>query len=260
MIRIPLLLALGVLLLATPIQAERPKPDVPPDVPTDFQALFPATPIKTEYSGEAKVHFVKGLDCLKAGDPAAAARELEEAIKLQPKVIDGHRYLAIAYSLKLQLQRVVKEYNTIFEINPGLTNVPPTWAISLKENEPLTLSMEENKRTVDEFIEGLKKLLKDERRPNPMIHAILAWIYAEKGDLKASYNETLVAIKKLPSLGNDYLDVEAGDDYMGIGESTVAPLMMDLADAMRNNLTLAKQQADVILFSLTKSPISTELP
>ncbi|HHT9139278.1 MAG TPA: tetratricopeptide repeat protein [Candidatus Tripitaka californicus] len=250
MIRIPLLLVLGVLLLATPIQAERPKPDVPPDVPTDFQVLFPDAPIQTEYTGDAKARFEKGLDCLKTGDPDAAVKELEEATKLQPKVIDGHRYLVIAYSLKLRLQRAVKEYNTIFEINPGLTNVPPT----------STLSREENKQTANEFIEGLKKLLKDERRPNPMIHAILAWIYAEKGDLKASYNETLVAIKKLPSLGNDYLDVEAGDDYMGIGESAVSPLMMDLADAMRNNLSLAKQQANVILFSLTQGSISTELP
>src|SRR3989338_6500374 len=91
MIRIPLLLVLGVLLLATPIQAERPKPDVPPDVPTDFQAIYPDTSIKTEYSGEAKARFVKGLDCLKAGDPDASAKELEEATKLQPKVIDGHR-------------------------------------------------------------------------------------------------------------------------------------------------------------------------
>lgn len=236
-------MVLGVLLLATPVQAERPKPDVPPDVPTDFQALFPAMSIQTEYSGEAKARFVKGLDCLKAGDPDASAKELEEATKLQPKVIDGHRYLVVAYSLKLQLQRVVKEYNTIFEINPNLTNVPPTSA----------LSVEENKKTANEFIEGLKKLLKDERRPNPMIYAILTWIYAEKGDLKASYDEALVAIKKLPSLGNDYLDVEAGDDYMGIGESAVSPLMMDLADAMRNNLTLAKQQANVILFSLSTS-------
>ena len=236
-------MVLGVLLLATPVQAERPKPDVPPDVPTDFQALFPAMSIQTEYSGEAKARFVKGLDCLKAGDPDASAKELEEATKLQPKVIDGHRYLVVAYSLKLQLQRVVKEYNTIFEINPNLTNVPPTSA----------LSVEENKKTANEFIEGLKKLLKDERRPNPMIYAILTWIYAEKGDLKASYDEALVAIKKLPSLGNDYLDVEAGDDYMGIGESEVSPLMMDLADAMRNNLTLAKQQANVILFSLSTS-------
>ena len=236
-------MVLGVLLLATPVQAERPKPDVPPDVPTDFQALFPAMSIQTEYSGEAKARFVKGLDCLKAGDPDASAKELEEATKLQPKVIDGHRYLVVAYSLKLQLQRVVKEYNTIFEINPNLTNVPPTSA----------LSVEENKKTANEFIEGLKKLLKDERRPNPMVYAILTWIYAEKGDLKASYDEALVAIKKLPSLGNDYLDVEAGDDYMGIGESAVSPLMMDLADAMRNNLTLAKQQANVILFSLSTS-------
>ena len=243
MIRIPLLLVLGVLLLATPVQAERPKPDVPPDVPTDFQALYPDTSIQTEYSGEAKARFVKGLDCLKAGDPDASAKELEEATKLQPKVIDGHRYLVVAYSLKLQLQRVVKEYNTIFEINPNLTNVPPTSA----------LSVEENKKTANEFIEGLKKLLKDERRPNPMIYAILTWIYAEKGDLKASYDEALVAIKKLPSLGNDYLDEEAGDNYMGIGESAVSPLMMDLADAMRNNLTLAKQQANVILFSLSTS-------
>lgn len=243
-------MVLGVFLLATPIQAERPKPDVPPDVPTDFQVLFPDTPIQTEYTGDAKARFEKGLDCLKAGDPDAAAKELEEATKLQPKVIDGHRYLVIAYSLKLRLQRAVKEYNTIFEMNPDLTNVPPTF----------TLSREENKQTANEFIEGLKKLLKDERRPNPMIHAILAWIYAEKGDLKASYNETLVAIKKLPSLGNDYLDVEMGDDYMGIGESAVSPLMIDLADAMRNNLSLAKQQAKVILFSLTQVPYGTELP
>ena len=120
--------------------------------------------------------------------------------------------------------------------------------------------MEENKRTANEFIEGLKKLLKDERRPNPMVHAILTWIYAEKGDLKASYDEALVAIKKLPSLGNDYLDEEAGDNYMGIGESEVSPLMIDLADALRNNLTLAKQQANVILFSLTQWAYGTELP
>lgn len=242
-------MVLGVLLLATPIQAKYP-PEIPPDVPTDFQALFPDTPIQTEYTGDAKARFGKGLACLKAGDPDTSAKELEEATKLQPKVIDGHRYLVVAYSLKLRFQRVVKEYNTIFEINPGLTNVPPTF----------TLSREENKQTANEFIEGLKKLLKDEERPNPMIHAILAWIYAEKGDLKASYNETLIAIKKIPSLGNDYLDVEAGDDYMGIGESAVSPLMMDLADAMRNNLSLAKQQANVILFSLTKESISTELP
>ncbi|HLA37900.1 MAG TPA: hypothetical protein VJZ02_05480 [Candidatus Brocadiales bacterium] len=190
------------------------------------------------------------MECLMAGDPDASAKELEEATKLQPKVIDGHRYLVIAYSLKLRFQRVVKEYNTIFEINPDLTNVPPTF----------TLSREENRQTANKFIEGLKKLLKDERRPNPMVHAILAWIYAEKGDLKASYDETLVAIKKLPSLGNDYLDEEAGDNYMGIGESAVSPLMIDLADAMRNNLTLAKQQANVILFSLTQWAYGTELP
>lgn len=236
MIRIPLLLVLGVLLLAAPIQAESP-----PDVPTDFQALSPATPIQTEYSGGAKARFVKGLDCLKAGDPDASAKELEEATKLQPKVIDGHRYLVVAYSLKLRLQRAVKEYNTIFEINPTLTNVPPTF----------TLSREENKQTANEFIEGLKKLLKDEERPNPMIHAVLGWIYAEKGDLKTAHKETLIAIEKIPSLGDDYTDIE---------ESMITPLMINLEDAMRSNLTLAKQQADLFLFSLTKSSISTELP
>lgn len=236
MIRIPLLLVLGVFLLATPIQAESP-----PDVPTDFQALFPATPIQTEYSGGAKAHFGKGLDCLKAGDPDASAKELEEATKLQPKVIDGHRYLVVAYSLKLRLQRAVKEYNTIFEINPALTNVPPT----------LALSLEENKQTANEFIEGLKKLLKDEERPNPMIHAVLGWIYAEKGDLKTAHKETLIAIEKIPSLGDDYTDIE---------ESMITPLMINLEDAMRNNLPLAKQQADLFLFSLTKGSISTELP
>ncbi|MEK7242209.1 MAG: hypothetical protein AAB048_05505 [Planctomycetota bacterium] len=156
-------------------------------------------------------------------------------------MIDGHRYLVVAYSLKLRLQRAVKEYNTIFEINPALTNVPPTF----------TLSQEENKQTANEFIEGLKKLLKDEERPNPMIHAVLGWIYAEKGDLKTAHKETLVAIEKIPSLGDDYTDIE---------ESMITPLMINLADAMRNNLTLAKQQADLFLFSLTKSSISTELP
>jgi len=221
-------LVLGVFLLATPIQAESP-----PDVPTDFQALSPATPIQTEYSGGAKARFVKGLDCLKAGDPDASAKELEEATRLQPKVIDGHRYLVIVYSLKLRLQRAVKEYNAIFEINPDLANVPPT----------LALSLEENKQTANEFIEGLKKLLKDEERPRPMIHAVLGWIYAEKGDLKTAHKETLIAIEKIPSLGDDYVDIE---------ESTVTSLMINLADAMRSNLTLAKQQADLFLFSLTK--------
>ena len=198
-----------------------------------FGVFFLAAPIQAEYSGDAKAHFGKGLDCLKAGDPDAAAKELEEATKLQPKVIDGHRYLVVAYSLKLQLQRAVKEYNTIFEINPDLTNVPPTPALSL----------EENKQTANEFIEGLKKLLKEEERPNPTIHAVLGWIYAEKGDLKTAYKETLIAIEKIPSLGDDYMDIE---------ESTAASLMINLADAMRNNITLAKQQADLFLFSLNK--------
>lgn len=198
-----------------------------------FGIAFLTNPLMAEYSNkEAEEHFQNGMKYIKKGYPDLAVKELEEAVRLEPGVIDGRRYLAVAYSLKMSLKKAVKEYETMFKLNPEVLEVPAIKAAWLEENK--------------EVLENLERELKQfhlERPQKPMIHVLLGWLYGEEGRLKEAHGELLHALEKDPALDKESVSKE---------DKMVASLMVELVTAMQSSPTQAKTQLELLLFTLAR--------
>ncbi len=162
-----------------------------------------------------------------------ALKEMEEAVRLEPSGIDGHRCLAVAYSLRLKFIEAIKQYEAIFQINPEIKEMPVhcPWLKKDKENEKILQDLEE----------GLKKA--HETQPqNFMVHALLGWLYGEEGRLRDAYLELLRAAEKAPS--------PAERKKLALDDKVVATLTWELAMAMKSSHTLARTQLSLLLFAL----------
>ncbi len=188
------------------------------------------TPLGAEYSNEAKLHYERGLYYIQQGNPDPAIREMEEAVRLEPEVLGGHRYLAMAYTLRVDIGEAVEEYETIFKLNPKLAEVPAVKVQWLKENE--------------EILKKLETELKEfhvTQPQNPILHVLLSWLYGEEGKLREAYKELLHALEKAPSLDKEHLDYR---------DKSIIALTWELVTAMQNNSPAqAKTQLELLLFA-----------
>jgi tetratricopeptide (TPR) repeat protein len=191
------------------------------------------TPLMAEYSSdEAKQHYEEGLTYLGKGYPDLAAREMEEAVRLEPKVVEGHKHLASAYTLRFALAKAVKEYEAIFTANPEVSEVPGIKALWVEEHE--------------DVLHTLKKELKqlhETKSESPMVHIILGWLYGEEGKLKDAYKELLHAREE---------DSFMEEDNLGIEDRPIATLLVELATAMQNSPHMVKTQLDLLLFAIKR--------
>lgn len=192
-----------------------------------------AMPLRAEYTNQvARKHYENGLVYASKGYADLAIKELEEAVRLEPGAVEGHRFLAVAYSLRMTLKRAVKEYEALFQTSPGMSEVPALNVYWLEEKNVEIL--EELKRNLE--------LFRQTQPPNPMVHALLGWLYGEEGRLRDAYTELLHAMEESPSLGKGHLGQE---------DKVVASLVWELVMAMQNNSSLAKTQLGLLLFALT---------
>lgn len=190
-----------------------------------------AVPLSAEYSNkEAQQHYENGLAYIKQGYPDLAIKEIEKAVSLQPEVADGHRYLAVAYTVKLALNEAIEQYEALFSANPAAVEVPSIKANWLKENEKVLSDL---RKELAQFHE--------KKSQNTMIHVLMGWLYGEEGKLKEAHKELLHAREKSPAFDKDNLSN---------GDKAVASLMLELVTAMQNSTSLAKTQLDLLLFTL----------
>ncbi|MFN3466434.1 MAG: hypothetical protein ACK4WF_01870 [Candidatus Brocadiales bacterium] len=190
-----------------------------------------AVPLRAEYSNkEAQQHFENGLAYIKQGYPDLAIKEIEKAASLQPEVADAHRYLAVAYTVRLALSEAIEQYEALFSSSQTMVEVPAIKANWLSENEKI--------------LKELKKQLSQlsEKKPqSAMIHILMGWLYGEEGKLKEAHKELLHAREKAPAFDKDNLSN---------GDKAVASLMFELVTAMQNSTTLAKTQLDLLIFAI----------
>ncbi len=201
-----------------------------------FTSVSLATPLWAEYSNiEAKKHYEKALNYIKHGYPDLVIKEMEKAAKLEPEVPDAHRYLAVAYSVRLEIHKAIDEYDKLFKAHPHLREVPPIQAPWLEQ--------EEVKRIFAELHRELELLCEGESQ-DAAVHAVLGWLYGVKGKLEEAYKE-LVLAKKVARSSYVY--------EFSKENKTIANLLLELETAMHSSPSLAETQADLLLFVLNVS-------
>lgn len=191
------------------------------------------TPLWAEYSNEvAKEHYEKGLNYINMGYPDRTIEEMKEAVKLQPEVMEGHRYLALAYTLRIALDTAISEYEALFKISPSTAEVPAIKGRWITENE----------KVLHELKRELMQIHTSEPK-NPLVHVMLGFIYGEEGMVKEAYKELLHAREKAPQLDKEHLRSE---------EKAIAHLMEELVTAMQSSPSQAKTQLDLLLYVLNR--------
>lgn len=191
------------------------------------------TPLWAEYSNKvAGEHYEKGLNYISIGYPDLAIEEMKEAVRLQPEVMEGHRYLALAYTLKLALDKAINEYEAMFKASPAMVEVPAVKARWITENEKV--------------LHDLKRELMQIHASgsyNPLVHVMLGWLYGEEGMVKEAHKELLHAREKAPYLDKENLRNE---------DKAIAHLMEELITAMQSSPSQAKTQLDLLLYVLNR--------
>ncbi|OHB90840.1 MAG: hypothetical protein A3E19_06850 [Planctomycetes bacterium RIFCSPHIGHO2_12_FULL_52_36] len=192
------------------------------------------TPLWAEYSNTvAKEHYEKGLNYINKGYPDLAIEEMKEAARLQPEVMEGHRYLALAYTLRLALNKAIMEYEAMFKISPDTVEVPPVKGRWITENEEV----------LHELKRELTQIHASREHHNPLVHVMLGWLYGEEGMVKEAHKELLHAREKAPHLDKENLRNE---------DKAIAHLMEELITAMQSSPSQAKTQLGLLLYVLNR--------
>ena len=191
------------------------------------------TPLWAEYSNKvAEEHYKKGLNHITMGYPDLTIKEMEEAVRLQPEVMEGHRYLALAYTLRLALDKAIVEYEAMFKISPDTVEAPPVKGRWITENE----------KTLHDLKRELTQIHAS-GPPSPLVHVILGFLYGEEGMVKEAHKELLHAREKAPYLDKENLRNE---------DKAIAHLMEELVTAMQSSPSQAKTQLDLLLYVLKR--------
>jgi tetratricopeptide (TPR) repeat protein len=200
---------------------------------TFLSLLLFVTPLMAGYSNkEAREHFENGLNYIGKGYIDLAVKEIEEAVRLEPRVIDGHRHLATAYSLHMEINKAIGEYEVMFQIDPTLVEVPPLKANWLEENEGI----------LRRFDVALKQL-HERRAHSPMVHVLLSWLYGQGGKLRKAHEELLHIQEK---------DRFENAEHLTSENRVIASLMLEFVEALQNSPRLAKTELDLLLFTLNR--------
>lgn len=191
------------------------------------------TPLWAEYSNKvAEEHYKKGLNHINMGYPDLTIEEMKEAVKLQPEVMEGHRYLALAYTLRLALNKAIMEYEAMFKASPDTVEVPPVKGRWITENEKI---LHDFKRELTQIhASGTQK---------PLVHVMLGFLYGEEGMVKEAHKELLHAREEAPYLDKENLRNE---------DKAIAHLMEELITAMQSSPSQAKTQLDLLLYVLNR--------
>jgi tetratricopeptide (TPR) repeat protein len=190
-----------------------------------------AIPLRAEYTDDkARNHYQNGLDYIEKGYTDLALKEVEEAVRLEPEVIEGRRYLAVAYTRRFDLTKAIGEYEAIFETHPEVSKVPAINVRWLKENEKMFSKLEEE----------LKRLSETKPR-DPSIRILLGWLYGADGRLREAHKELLLAYEEAPLLNEFTMEGE---------ERVISTLWLELITALQSGSRLAKTELDLLLYTL----------
>ena len=190
----------------------------------------------------AKARFKTGNDYYKQGDYAAAVREFQEAIKLDPNYQKAYTNLGLAYKRLGDFQSAIKNYDIAINMKDGEKEVV-TLAISYKAN--LFVDTKEYKKA----IETIDLYLKDNPSDDGMLYLKGKVLKDGLGQLKESITILESSVASNPNNAKSRLELTncynvTGDFQKAIDHGlkgltisndaeTTAALNFEVADAYR---------------------------